>query len=64
MTNPDNRAAKKGWCLGSLASVHSTFQDEGLHRLLERVKNSNQMVVLPREVALPGTGDLSTEPTV
>jgi hypothetical protein len=44
---------------GSFASVQSPFQYKGFHRLLERLENSDQMVVLPREETLPGTGDFS-----
>jgi hypothetical protein len=44
---------------GSFAAVQLPFQDEGLHRLLERLENSDQMVVLPREEAFPSTRDLS-----
>jgi hypothetical protein len=51
----DNRRKRHG----SFASVQSPFQDQGFHRLLERLENPDQMVVLPREETLPGTGDLS-----
>ena len=40
-------------------SVQSPFQDEDFHGLPERLKSSDQVVVLPREKVLPGTGNLS-----
>jgi hypothetical protein len=39
-------------------SVQSPFQDEDFHGLPERLKSPDQMVVLPREKVLPGTGNL------
>jgi hypothetical protein len=49
---------------GLIVPVHSPFQNEGFHRLFKRLKNSNQTVVLPREVTLPGAGDLPKGTTV